>query len=170
MNSAKNSKLSSVQLRLAATSVFHCGPLSERYHGYDSAASVLAIDHASRFVDCRDRSQAAVIAPTMVPIFRTSRKLRSCWWQVACNPSPEWVLGLKCLVLLRIWPQSSVTHDAFHANPAGRLGPQLCQTTAATSINVNSRRQTPRTVSDQISKRPLLCVTTNLIVNVRFGS
>jgi hypothetical protein len=29
---------------------------------------VLAIDHASRFVDCRDRSQAAVIAPTAAAI------------------------------------------------------------------------------------------------------
>src|SRR6516225_1529041 len=44
-NRAKNSKLSSVHPRFAATSVFHCGPLSERYQGSDETTSVLAIDH-----------------------------------------------------------------------------------------------------------------------------
>src|SRR3974390_93100 len=48
-NRAKNSKLSSVQPRFAAISVFHCGPLSERYQGRDETTSVLAIDHALPF-------------------------------------------------------------------------------------------------------------------------
>jgi hypothetical protein len=68
------------------------------------------MDHASRFVDCRDRSQPAVIAPTAQ--FAGDGSNLPDFAEVAfalvagrCNPSPEW---LKCLLLLRISAQSWV--------------------------------------------------------------
>jgi hypothetical protein len=57
--------------QIGGDKVFHCGPLSERYHGNDSANSVLAIDHASR------RSQRGIVVPTVAAT--TARRSSYAW-------------------------------------------------------------------------------------------